>query len=399
MKRNFTGLSLTIALGCVMAMGAIATTPTPTLEGTNWKLSAWTGNTVVKETEITAAFTKTKLAGSAGCNRYNTGYQVKEKTLSVNPAIATTKKACPEPWMKQEARFLEALKGVQQYALTSKGELQLVYRADSGLGILTFTPAPKVTRSEKTIWVNSRRKPCTGVAPRECLQIKEQPDGEWKLFYESIEGFDFQPGFQYQLKVAIEKIENPPADKSSENWKLVEVISQTPEKDAPRGWLDRPLTNWNKSGVAIPKSPLKTVIDNQCRSQVREAVTFADRAIVKAGWLLYGPVQTYGKTSIVSAMSAVDGMCRPMGYQDFVFVDGKFAGTLSPRPMDSRTDGASQRVILQTGDRIISVFSRYSDADPLCCPSRLSRVIYQIETKNGVSLVVPKDVETEATRS
>jgi hypothetical protein len=98
-------------------------------------------------------------------------------------------------------------------------------------------------------------------------------------------------------------------------------------------------------------------------------------------------------------MSGVDGMCRPMGYQDFVFVDGKFAGTLSPRPMDSRTDGASQRIVLQNSDRIIVVFNRYKDTDPLCCPSQLSRVVYQIETVSGLPVVVPKEAETEAVRN
>lgn len=406
MKRRVTAIFLTIGLNCALTGGkAIAQNNPTTLEGTNWKLTAWTGKTPLKETEITLSFSKSTLAGSAGCNRYNTGYQVTENNLSVNEAIATTKKACPEPWMKQEAQFLTALKGVQQYAITGKGDLQLVYRGDDTLGILTFTPAPKITRSEKTIWVNSRKKPCTGVAPQECLQIKEKPDEEWKLFYNSIEGFEFRPGFQYQLKVAIERIENPPADKSAEEWKLLEILSQTPEKpetppkEAPRGWLDRPLNNWNKASANIPKPPVKTVIDNQCSAQVREGTTPADKAIEKLGWLLYGAVQSYGKTSVILAMSGVDGMCRPMGYQEFVFVEGKFAGTLSPRPMDSRTDGSSQRTILQNGDRLLTVFNRYRDTDPLCCPSQLSRVFYQIETKNGVSLVVPKEVVTEATRS
>ena len=47
-------------------------------------------------------------------------------------------KACPEAWMKQEAHFLAALKGVQQYGITKEGKLQLVYRLPEGFGILTF---------------------------------------------------------------------------------------------------------------------------------------------------------------------------------------------------------------------------------------------------------------------
>jgi heat shock protein HslJ len=398
MGQRTTGIFWTIALGCTLT-GEVAIATPSTLEGSVWKLSAWTGGTLVKDTEIIASFNKNILSGSAGCNRYNTSYQVQEGSLSVDSAIATTKKACPEPWMKQEYRYLAALQGVQQYAITAKGELQLVYRSADGLGILTFTPAPQSTRSEKIIYVNSQKKPCTGTAPQECLQIKEKAEEDWKLWNRSIEGFDYKPGFLYKLKISIEKTASPPADKSAEVWTLVEILSQTPEKEAPRGWLDKPLSNWNKSGASIPKAPVKSVIDNPCRTQIREAVTPADKAITKAGWLLYGAVQTYGKISTFSAMSGVDGMCRPMGYQEFVFVEGKFAGTLSPKPMDSRSDGASQRVILQSSDQIVAVFSRYKETDPLCCPSQLSRVFYQIDTKNNLSLVVPKEVVTEATRS
>jgi len=45
------------------------------------------------------------------------------------------------------------------------------------------------------------------------------------------------------------------------------------------------------------------------------------------------------------------------------------------------------------------VFNRYKATDPMCCPSELSRVIYQIETVSGVPVVVPKEAETEAVRN
>jgi heat shock protein HslJ len=398
LKAKNIGIFLTIALSCALA-GKASIANTSPLEGTRWKLTGWTAESLVKETEITAAFQKNILSGSAGCNQYNTGYQVKNGTLEVNQAIATTRKACPEAQMKQESQYLAALQGVEQFQVTEKGILQLFYRTPEGLGILTFNPAPQTTRTEKTLYINSRKQPCTQSTTKDCLQIREKPEENWKLLANPIEGFDYKPGFLYQIKVSIETISNPAANQNSETWKLVEIISQSPEKETPRAWFDRPLTNWNKAKASIPKSPVKTVIDNQCREQVRPPITPIDQALNKAGWLLYGAVQTYGKTTVVSAMSAVDGMCRPMGYQDFVFVDGKFAGTLSPRPMDSRTDGASQRIVLQNSDRIIVVFNRYKDTDPLCCPSQLSRVIYQIEIVNGVPIVVPKEVETEAVRN
>jgi len=119
-----------------------------------------------EETEITAAFQKNILSGSAGCNQYNTGYQVNDDTLKVNQAIATTKKACPEPQMKQENQYLAALQGVEQFQVTAKGDLQLFYRTPEGLGILTFTPAPTTTRTEKTIYIILGNNPVAKDQPK-----------------------------------------------------------------------------------------------------------------------------------------------------------------------------------------------------------------------------------------
>jgi hypothetical protein len=71
-------------------------------------------------------------------------------------------------------------------------------------------------------------------------------------------------------------------------------------------------------------------------------------------------------------------MCRPYGYQFFVFADGIFAGTLSPVVMDSRTDGAASAVRLESPDRITADFLRYTATDPLCCASRISTAAYRV---------------------
>jgi hypothetical protein len=76
-------------------------------------------------------------------------------------------------------------------------------------------------------------------------------------------------------------------------------------------------------------------------------------------------------------------MCRPRQYQAFVFVRGAFAGTLSPRPMDSRSDGAIGHFFLQNSTALVAEYERYTSTDPLCCPSSRSTVVFQI-TKDGV---------------
>ena len=69
---------------------------------------------------------------------------------------------------------------------------------------------------------------------------------------------------------------------------------------------------------------------------------------------------------------------RDRDLPDFVFVRGIFAGTLAPRPMDSRTDGALGRVSLQSPTRLTAEYARYEKSDALCCPSRTTRVTFDI---------------------
>jgi len=68
---------------------------------------------------------------------------------------------------------------------------------------------------------------CTGVGPMECLQFKTGKEKEWTYFYENIEGFDFEPGYRYKLKVEKSKREgNLPADASAYTYKLKKVVSK-----------------------------------------------------------------------------------------------------------------------------------------------------------------------------
>ena len=65
-------------------------------------------------------------------------------------------------------------------------------------------------------------------------------------------------------------------------------------------------------------------------------------AMAAAGWMpfnYFGQPITQDDVEIVGGMTGADGMCRPTRYNVFVFVAGRFAGTLSPALMTSREDG------------------------------------------------------------
>ncbi len=81
---------------------------------------------------------------------------------------------------------------------------------------------------KKIIYVAPTLADCQGESSQKCLQLKENKEDEWTLFYDQIEGFDYKEGFTYKLEVAISKVENPPADTSSLKYKLVKLIYQEP---------------------------------------------------------------------------------------------------------------------------------------------------------------------------
>lgn len=79
----------------------------------------------------------------------------------------------------------------------------------------------------KTLYVEPELVDCVGVAPMQCMQVKEDPNGEYLNFFNQIEGFTFEPGFTYELRVNVEPVANPPADGSALRYTLVEVVSKT----------------------------------------------------------------------------------------------------------------------------------------------------------------------------
>ncbi|PZX55847.1 DUF4377 domain-containing protein [Algoriphagus chordae] len=85
-------------------------------------------------------------------------------------------------------------------------------------------------QNTETWWVNSAKMDCVGVAPMSCFQIQKGAEidpSAWEFFYISIEGFDYEPGNIYQIKVKVTDKDSPvPADASSKNYELVEIMSK-----------------------------------------------------------------------------------------------------------------------------------------------------------------------------
>jgi hypothetical protein len=76
-------------------------------------------------------------------------------------------------------------------------------------------------------FVAPSRVDCVGEGVQKCLLVKEEPEAEWRRFYDSIEGFEYQEGYLYEILVDATPVENPPADASSMAYRLVRIVSKT----------------------------------------------------------------------------------------------------------------------------------------------------------------------------
>lgn len=90
---------------------------------------------------------------------------------------------------------------------------------------------------------------CTGEGPQKCMQIKFDPDEEWQFFYDQIEGFEFEEGYRYVLLVEKLEVKDPPADASSLQYVLVDVVEK--EKAVDMDAFEFEDTPWVLTGFGL----------------------------------------------------------------------------------------------------------------------------------------------------
>jgi heat shock protein HslJ len=172
------------------------------------------------------------------------------------------------------------------------------------------------------------------------------------------------------------------------------TVAQAAAPTTRSSWLDesKPVS-WTFAGAPIPRAPRAAgTADPRCRALARPAESVPDHRLTEQGWDLIGAYQGGWGVLVLRGAASYDGMCRPQEYQEFVFVRGVFAGTLSPGTMDSRADGSLNRVTLQGDGRIVAEYARYARSDALCCPSRTTSVVF--ETVAGQAVVRPLSTST-----
>ena len=120
----------------------LAPHPLPPLAGPTWELSAYNNGragvqSILANSDVNAVFGQDgRVTGSGGCNRYTGAYRAADGSLSIGP-LASTRMACEQPVMEQEALFFKALESTTQYRFEND---MLVLRdgSDATQAILTM---------------------------------------------------------------------------------------------------------------------------------------------------------------------------------------------------------------------------------------------------------------------
>jgi len=81
----------------------------------------------------------------------------------------------------------------------------------------------------KVTWeVAPEKAVCFGLFETTCLQVREPGASTYESFYGSIEGFDYEPGFQYLIRVGWHKVDPVPIDGPSRRYELIDLLRKEP---------------------------------------------------------------------------------------------------------------------------------------------------------------------------
>lgn len=127
--------------------------------------------------------------------------------------------------------------------------------------VFSFAKPPK----DVQIWtIDAQKAKCEGITTSMCILVKKQTDKDFNLFYDKIEGFNYEEGFVYTIWVK-ETLKTPPipADASIYNYTLVKVAS----KKAIKGYNNTATINNSKPLSGMNVSLTKTLIVNEEKAQ------------------------------------------------------------------------------------------------------------------------------------
>ena len=249
--------------------------------------------------------------------------------------------------------------------------------------IINKQPVPIAAEGEqKTIYVGPELVDCVGVAPQKCMQVKENPEDEYILFYDQIEGFEYEEGFEYQLIISEEQVEDPPADASSIKWTLVSVESKEPVADSDTVQLEG--TDWLLNSYLTQEGEMVEPLAGTYTSAYFEDGQVNGKASCNG---YFGGYQVEGNSISIGPLASTEMFCgNPPGVmdQEFAFLSA----------MGSAADYAIEGEQLFISDADGATILVFDVAQAITLPGSLWNVLMY---NNGKEAVVSVILSTEIT--
>jgi heat shock protein HslJ len=231
-----------------------------------------------------------------------------EKTIFVGPATVSCEGEGPQRCLliaedlNQDFQLwyddIEGFEHEQGFLYELIVEEQTVEDPPAGASSINLVFKEEVNRQPvavTTVFIGPSQVECQGEGPQLCYLYKENPDDDWLLFYDEIEGFEYEEGYDYELTVAKTPIENPPADGSSIRTVLMEVVDKTPAARTLEG------TIW--TAVELDGQPLLADINVTMGIDEGRVGGFASCNTYS------GPAEAFGDAVIIGPLSATRAFC------------------------------------------------------------------------------------------
>ncbi|HEX5694389.1 MAG TPA: META and DUF4377 domain-containing protein, partial [Arenimonas sp.] len=201
------------------------------LLGQDWRLVATPDDGSLPTQGAGAAmlrFSPSRFSMTGPCNNHTGAWTRSGDQLVLGGeggAIVSTKRGCPGELMARESALLAAMQ--QPLTLAFADTRLALVAADGSRWTFDSQDVPTSAGRERIVLVSGQRKPCTGVAAAQCLQVRTEPGAPWQHYYGDIEGFSWQEGVDYVLRIREYTVANPPADGSSRRWVLEEILDRS----------------------------------------------------------------------------------------------------------------------------------------------------------------------------
>ncbi len=138
------------------------------------------------------------------CNHFYSHSRLKDQILHFSQ-LRSTNIHCDQEQLKQDQLIINAIRNSKISKITDEKLMLQPENAEWPPLYFTAQPKPNQKGVVSHIWeIDTKMAPCLNTTTQKmqpCLKTRALPDGEWTLFAHPIEGFQFQEGVRYRVKI------------------------------------------------------------------------------------------------------------------------------------------------------------------------------------------------------